>query len=90
MLDGIINYVSTLIKDNLEYIAPELHVSPRFENMCRAFDKEFNLCANYPKGWGSNFRQWMKETHSGELIFHVDRAYRGRMDVVSMALMAIY
>ena len=33
MLDVISNYVSTLIKDNLEEIAPELRVSPRFENM---------------------------------------------------------
>ena len=66
MLDVISNYVSTLVKENLEEIATELRVSPRFENMCRAFDKEFSLCANYPKGWGSNFRQWMKENHSGE------------------------
>ena len=83
----ISNYVSTLIKDNIEEIAPELRVSPRFENMCRAFDKEFSLCANYPKGWGSSFRQWMKDNHSGELIFHVERACKGRLDVVLMALM---
>ena len=77
MLDMISNYVSTLIKENLEEIAPELRVSPRFENMCRAFDKEFSLCANYPKGWGSNFRQWMKENHSGELPFHAEHACTG-------------
>ena len=87
MLDVISNYVSTLIKDNLEEIAPELCVSPRFENMCRAFDKEFSLCANYPKGWGSHFCQWMKENHSGELLFHVEIACKGRMDVVSIASM---
>ena len=81
ILDMISNYVSTLIKDNLEEIAPELRVSPRFENMCHAFDKEFSLCANYPKGWGSNFRQWMKENHSGELLFHVERDCKGIMDV---------
>ena len=57
MLDVISNYVSTLIKDNLGEIVPEIRVSPRFENMCRAFDNEFSLCANYPKVWGSNFRQ---------------------------------
>ena len=90
MLDMIRNYMSTLIKDNLEENAPELRVSPRFENMCRAFDKEFSLCANYPKGWGSNFRLWMKENHSGELLFHVERACKGRMDVVSMVSMEIY
>ena len=90
MLDVISNYLSTLIKDNLEEIAPELRVSPSFENMCRAFDKEFSLSANYPKGWGYNFRIWMKENHSGELLFHVEHASKGRMDVVLMAFMAIY
>ena len=34
MLDVISNYVSTLIKYNLEEIALELRVLPRFENMC--------------------------------------------------------
>ena len=90
MLDVISNYVCTLIKDNLEEIAPELRVSPRFENMCRAFGKEFSLCANYPKGWGSNFCQWMKDNYIGELLFHVERSCKGRMDVVLMAPMAIY
>ena len=32
----------------------------------------------------------MKENHSGELLFHVERACKGRMDVMSMASMAIY
>ena len=32
----------------------------------------------------------MKEIHSGELLFHVDRACKDRMDVVSMASMEIY
>ena len=32
----------------------------------------------------------MKENHSEELIFHVERAFKGGMDVVSMASMAIY
>ena len=90
MLDVIRNYVSTVIKENLEEIAPELRVSPHFENMCRDFDKESSLCANYPKGWGYNFRQWTKENHSGELLFHVERACKGRMDVMSMASMEIY
>ena len=35
------------------------------------------------------FGQWMKENHSGELPFHVERACKSRMDVVSMASMAI-
>ena len=71
-------------------LAPELRVSSHFENMCCNFDKKSSLCANYPKGWGSNFSQWMKDNHIGELLFHVERACKGRMDVVLMASMAIY
>ena len=88
MLDVIRNYVSTLIKYNLEEIATELCVLPSFDNICRAFDKEFSLCKKYPKVWSSNFRQWIKENHSGELLFHVEHACKGRMDVVSILLMA--
>ena len=90
MLDVIRNNVSTLIKCNLEEIATELCVFPSFDNICRAFDKEIILCANYPKGWGSNFCQCMKENHSAEPLYHVERACKGRTDVVSMASMAIY
>ena len=32
----------------------------------------------------------MKERHSGGLFFHVECASKGRMDVVSMASLAIY
>ena len=32
----------------------------------------------------------MKENHSGEMPFHIERACKVRMDVVSMASMAIY
>ena len=32
----------------------------------------------------------MKGNHSGELPFHVERACKGRMDVVLMSSMAIY
>ena len=46
MLDVISNNVSTLIRDHLEEIAPELRVLPRFDNMCNDFDKEFSLVAN--------------------------------------------
>ena len=29
----------------------------------------FSLCANYPKGLGEVFWQWMKENHSGKLFW---------------------
>ena len=77
--------------DSLEDIDDELRVSPNFMTFARAIDKEFSLCANYPKGHGAIFQEWMINNHSGELLFHVERALSGgRQDVVSMAAPAIY
>ena len=90
ILNALGDFVCAVIKDNVDETAPEFRVSARFETMCRAFDKQFCLCANYPKGWGVLFRQWTKEKYSGALLFHVERACKGRMDVVPMASMAIY
>lgn len=75
----------------LEEIAPVLRVSPCMSGIARAFDREFSLCANYPKGHGHLFQQWMKRNHHGELLLHVERAESGgRQDVVPMASLAIY
>ncbi len=77
--------------DSLEEIADELRVSPSFICFARAIDKEFSLCANYPKGHGALFRAWFKENHGGELLWHVERACSGgRMDIASMAALAVY
>ena len=43
--DTVRNYAGTIIKDNLDNVAPEFRVFL----MCQAFDKEFSLCANLPK-----------------------------------------
>jgi hypothetical protein len=45
------------LNDSLDEIAPELRVSPNFITFARAFDKEFSLCANYPKGHGGLWRR---------------------------------
>ena len=55
ILDTVRNYVGTIIKDNLDNIAPEFRVFPRLETMCQAVDKEFSPCGNLPKGMGFSF-----------------------------------
>jgi hypothetical protein len=77
VLEALTNFLKAHFSDSLETIAPEFRVSPGFISFARAFDKMFSLCANYPKGWGEIFRQWMKENHSGELLFSVERAVSG-------------
>ena len=54
--------------------------------LIRAFDKEFSLCANYPKGHGELFCA----THSGELLLHVERSSGSRQDIFVEGAPAIY
>ena len=56
----------------------------------RAFDKEFSLNANYPKGHGELFKEWIKENHEGELLLHVERAGGSRQDLFVEGAPAIY
>ena len=61
----------------LTNVAPELCVSPGFMSLDSAFEKMFSFCANYPKVIGKVFCQWMIDNHSGELLFHAERATSG-------------
>ena len=90
-MNATTDFLRGVLHDSLEEIAPELRVSPGFDGFARAFDKEFSLCANYPKGHGELFHMWMKENHPGELLLHVERAASGgRQDVCSMAALAMF
>ena len=91
VLDSLTELLIAHLNDNLDEVAPELHVSPGLISLACAFDKMFSLCANYPKGLGKVFRQWMMDDHSDELLFHVERlSSGGRQDVASMAAMSIF
>ena len=84
-------FLREYLYEYLDEISPILRVSPCLSGFARAFDREFSLCANYPKGHGQLFHQFMKKNHPGELLLHVERAESGgRQDVVSMASLAIY
>ena len=58
--------------------------------MLIAFDKEFSLCANYPKGHGELFLTWIRTKYPNELLFHVERSGGGRQDLALMASLPIY
>jgi hypothetical protein len=49
------------LQECLSKFDKNLRVSPNFHAMARAIDKGFSLTANYPKGHGALFLQWMKE-----------------------------
>ena len=91
VLDYLTRFWIAHLNDSLDEVAPELRVSPGFMSLDCAFDKMFSLCANYPKGLGEELSKWIMDNHSGELLFHVERAASGgRKDVTFLAAMAIF
>ena len=90
MTKALSAYLNESLRDDLEYIDPALRVSPKIEMVLRAVDKEFSLCANYPKGHGEHFRKWMEEKYPDELLFHVERAAGSRQDLCVEGAGAIY
>ena len=74
----------------LEDIDPMLRVTASMSAIIRAVDKEFSLSANYPKGHGNLFLEWIREYHPGVLLLHVERAGGSRQDLCTEGSMAIY
>ena len=60
-----------------------------FIPFARAYDKEFSLAANYPKGHGELFAEWMKENYPGATLFHVEGTHGSRQDIMFTASLAI-
>ena len=49
------------LRTSLDEIDPKLRVSTSMSALIRAVDKEFSLSANYPKGHGKLFLEWIRE-----------------------------
>ena len=90
MAKSTTNFLNDLLADSLEVIDPQLRVSTGMEGILRACDKEFSLCANYPKGHGELFGTWIKENHPGALLLHVERTAGSRQDLVVEGAGAIF
>jgi len=69
------------LRASLNEIDPNLRVTASMSAIIRAVDKEFSLSANYPKGHGNLFQEWMREYHPGVLLMHVERAAGSRQDL---------
>ena len=81
--------LNELLRESNDDIDPRLRVSASISAVIRAVDKEFSLSANYPKGHGELFREWMRSNHAGELLLHVERARGSRQDLCTEGCMAI-
>jgi len=68
-------------KEELDTIDFRLRVSTDMVLLLRAIDKEFSLCANYPKGHGDLFKEWISRVHPLALLFHVADTKGARQDL---------
>ena len=78
------------LHDELEAIDRRLRVSTSMEAVLRAMDKEFSLNANYAKGHGQLFFEWMEHNHPNELLLHVERTSGSRQDLCVEGAGALY
>ena len=70
---AVLKFMNRFLEDSLGNILPFLCVSPDLANVIRAFHKEFNLDANYPKGHGENFIHWIIKNYPNEFIMNTER-----------------
>jgi len=70
-------------------IASIFRVLVDFKAIIVSLHKEFSLDANYRKGHGTIFREWFRENHAGEFLFHTERLKGTRQDIVAMGSLAI-
>ena len=89
-LQYIYIYLNSSLKDSFDTIDPHLCILSSISTLVRAFDKEFSLCINYPKGHGMLFCKWMKTNHLGELLLHVERSSVSRQNLFVEGAPAIY
>ena len=82
--------LNAILQESLSEIDPKLRVTASISAIIRAVDKEFSLSANYPKGHGDLFAEWMRENHSGELLLHVERAAGSRQDLCLEGCLPIF
>ena len=65
-------------------------MSPDLAHVIRAFRKEFSLTANYSKGHGEKFLEWMIKNYRKEFLMHAKQATGSRQDLITMGAGPIY
>ena len=90
MTKELSKYLKVHLCEDLECIDSRLRVTPSIDMILRAVDKEFSLCANYPKGHGEIFHEWIEKNHPGALLIHVERTSGSRQDLCVEGAGAVY
>ena len=83
-------FLTQELKESLDNINPMLRVSTLWMSFARAYDKEFSLAANYPKGHGAHFFARVKKYYPAVLLSHVESTHGGRQDIMYSSSLAMY
>ena len=83
-------FLTAELKESLDKIDARLWVSTLWLAFARAFEKEFSLALNYPKGHGAEFLAFVKQHFVGSKLFAVESTHGGRQDIVLSSSMAMY
>ena len=67
-------YLNDTLHSSLDEIDPKILVTAFISAIIGAFDKEFSLSANFPKGHDELFLKWIREYYPGVLQMHVECA----------------
>ena len=81
--------LNVILRSDLDLIDPKLCVTVSISAIIRAINKEFSPSANYKKGHGELFHEWMRENYPGEFLLHVEGASGSRQDLCTKGSMAI-
>ena len=83
-------FLTVELKESLDKIDSRLRVTTLWLAFARAYDKEFSLAANYPKGHGALFLAFVRKYYPGILLFHVESTHGARQDIMYSSALAIY
>ena len=90
MEKAVTQRLNAILRGSLDQIDPRLRVSASLSAIIRAVDNEFSLSANYPKGHGQLFLEWIREYYPGVFLMHVERTSGSRQDLCTEGAMAIF
>ena len=69
--------LTDLLEDDLSKIPSIFCMSTEIDDLLHCTEKEFGLTANYAKGHGSIFENWMRTYHLTAYLFPIIRACGG-------------
>ena len=70
-----------ILAEEFEAIDSHIRVSTSIDGVLSTVDKEFSLCANYPKGHGELFCDCIEKNQPGVLLLHVEQSSGSRQDL---------